>query len=249
MNYLKIIFIILFFSFYVSCANYKINKTSQEKEYYNSNGFALIYEEELYNQKIIKKRLDNDSLHVISNLLKKSTPIEILNPLNGEIVETEIYFKGDFPDIFKVVISKKIASILQLDAENPYVEISEIKLNKKFVAKESNIFDEERNVAEKAPVDEIQMDDITKNKLEKKTKPTKINSFTIIVSDFYYENSANDLMKSLIQKTNMNNISVKKINNTKYRLLVGPFRNFNALKTVYISLNKLGFENLNILQK
>ena len=44
----------------------------------------------------------------------------------------------------------------------------------------------------------------------------------------------------------MNNISVKKINNKKYRLLVGPFKNFNALKTAYISLNNLGFDDLNI---
>ena len=44
----------------------------------------------------------------------------------------------------------------------------------------------------------------------------------------------------------MNNISVKKINNKKYRLLAGPFKNFNALKTTYISLNNLGFEILNI---
>ena len=45
------------------------------------------------------------------------------------------------------------------------------------------------------------------------------------------------------------NISVKKINNNKYRLLVGPFKNFNALKTTYISLNNLGFESLNIFRE
>jgi len=44
----------------------------------------------------------------------------------------------------------------------------------------------------------------------------------------------------------MDNISIKKINNKKYRLFVGPFKNFNALKTSYISLNNLGFEILNI---
>ena len=44
----------------------------------------------------------------------------------------------------------------------------------------------------------------------------------------------------------MNNILVKKINNKKYRLLAGPFKNFNALKTTYISLNNLGFEIPNI---
>ena len=31
--------------------------------------------------------------------------------------------------------------------------------------------------------------------------------------------------------------------------LSGPFKNFNALKTTYISLNKLGFENLNIYRE
>ena len=48
---------------------------------------------------------------------------------------------------------------------------------------------------------------------------------------------------------NINNISVKKINNNKYRLLVGPFKNFNALKNTYISLNNLGFEELNIYKE
>ena len=38
----------------------------------------------------------------------------------------------------------------------------------------------------------------------------------------------------------------KKINDKKYRLFVGPFKNFNALKTTYFSLNNLGFEIPNI---
>ncbi len=42
---------------------------------------------------------------------------------------------------------------------------------------------------------------------------------------------------------------VKKINDNKYRLLVGPFENFNALKTTYISLNNLGFDNLNVYKE
>ena len=56
-------------------------------------------------------------------------------------------------------------------------------------------------------------------------------------------------MDDLIKKTNINNIYVKKINDNKYRLFVGPFKNFNTLKSAYISLNNLGFENLNILRK
>ena len=67
-----------------------------------------------------------------------------------------------------------------------------------------------------------------------------------MISDFYYIDSANELMRELKNKTNIMNISVKKINDKKYRLFVGPFKNFKALKASYISLNKLGFEDLNV---
>ena len=82
-----------------------------------------------------------------------------------------------------------------------------------------------------------------------KKKINKENNFIIVVSDFYYEDSANVLMKDLINKTKITNISVKKINDKKYRLFLGPFKNFKALKTSYISLNKLGFDELNVYKE
>ena len=92
------------------------------------------------------------------------------------------------------------------------------------------------------------MDDLTKTKDETKIekKKTVSKNFILVISDFYFLDSANNLKKELLKKTKMSNISIKKINNKKYRLLAGPFKNFNALKTTYISLNNLGFENLNI---
>ena len=86
-----------------------------------------------------------------------------------------------------------------------------------------------------------------KMRLKKKNK--KKNSFILVISDFYYIDSANNLKSELIKKTNINNISVRKINNNKYRLLAGPFESFNALKTIYISLNNLGFESLNVYKE
>jgi len=77
----------------------------------------------------------------------------------------------------------------------------------------------------------------------------KKSNIILVISDFYYEDSASNLMEELIKKTKINNISIKKINDKKYRLFVGPFKNFKALKTTYISLNKLGFENLNIYKE
>ena len=140
--------------------------------------------------------------------------------------------------------------ILDIDYENPYVIINEIKKNKKFIAKETSMFEEEMNVADKAPVNEVTIDNLNKTKSDvKKNKRTKKNNFIIIISDFYYLDSANKLKQKLSKQTNIMNFSVKKINDNKYRLSVGPFNNFNALKSTYISLNKLGFEELNIFRE
>ena len=162
---------------------------------------------------------------------------------------TKIHKNAKYPKIFNVLISKKIASILDLDVENPYVEIIELKKNKTFVAKEGNTFDEEKNVAEKAPVDEIEMNNISET--EDKTNKEKIKNekFIILISDFYYKTSAYNLMEELNKKTKINNIFVKKISDTKYRLYVGPFENFESLKNTYISLNNLGFEHLNVYKE
>ena len=183
------------------------------------------------------------------SLLKTNTPIKIINPANSKVVETTIYKKANYPKIFTIVVSEKIASILELDLDNPFVEVVEVKKNKTFIAKKTNMFEEEKKVAEILPVNEVKMDDLTKVEVKAKKKLNKKSNFILVVSDFYYEDSANNLMKELVKKTKINNISVKKINDKKYRLFAGPFKNFNALKTTYISLNKLGFENLNIYRE
>ena len=163
--------------------------------------------------------------------------------------DTKVYDKIDFPKIFNVLISNKIALILEIDKNNPYVEIIEIKKNKKFVAKKSSTHDEEKIVAEKVPVNKIKIDNLTLTKSKKKKLSRKESIFFIFVSDFYYKESAYNLKKNLISKMNKANFFVEKISNKKYRLLVGPFKNFNSLKTTYISLNNLGFEQLNIYRK
>ena len=252
MNFIKIIFAYIFIITLYSCVDYRTYEGDKksEKQYYSSSGFALIYEDKLFLQKIINKKINNnDEIKVMHSQLKMNTPIMIINPVNSKFIETKIYRKANYPKIFNVVISKKIASSLELDVNNPYVEIIKIKKNKIFIAKKSNTFDEEKKVAEKAPVDEIKMDNLSKDEPEAEKKKSKKSSFIIVINDFYFEDSANKLKTELVQKTKINNISVKKINNKKYRLLAGPFKNFNALKTTYISLNNLGFENLNIYRK
>jgi len=93
------------------------------------------------------------------------------------------------------------------------------------------------------------MDDITNNKTNNNNNKSKPNVFLLSINDFYYKDSAINLKNEISKKTKMKNIYIKKINTTKYRLLVGPFKSFNALKNSYISLNNLGFEDLTIYKE
>ena len=69
------------------------------------------------------------------------------------------------------------------------------------------------------------------------------------LNNFYYFDSANNLKIELSKKITTKNLSIEKINDTKYRLYAGPFKNFSSLKSTYISLNNLGFDDLNIYRK
>ena len=248
MNLKKIILAFVYINLLYSCADYSVNKSVQKKvrQYYSSSGFALIYEDNLYIQKVVNKKINNEDIKVMHSLLRMNTPIKIINPANSKAIETKIYKKANYPKIFTIVVSERVASILELDLDNPFVEVIEVKKNKTFVAKKTNTYEEEKNVAGKAPVDEIKMDNLTVNEDKDKKKVFKDNNFIIVINDFYYEDSAINLKNELFKKNKFNNILVRKIGNNKYRLLAGPFKNFNALKTTYISLNNLGFEDLNI---
>ena len=119
-----------------------------------------------------------------AGVIKTNTPIKIINPENLKSVETKVHKKANYPKIFNIVISEAVAELLDLDLENPYVEVIEVKKNKTFIAKESNMFDEEKNVANTAPVNEVKMDDLTKEenmpeeKLDKSVK-LKVSSSLI----------------------------------------------------------------------
>jgi len=233
------------------CAEYNSNtkKQDMQKIFYYSNGFALIYEDKLYDDGILNKKINNNELDIIHSFLKINTLVEITNPLNSKSILAKVKKNADYPKIFNIVISKEIASLLDLDFNNPYIQFFEVKINKTFIAKKGNIFDEEKNVAQKVPVDEIKVDDLSKSKIITTTQIKKKSSYFLIVNDFYYLDTANNLKNNLIKKTKLKNLIVKKINSNKFRLSAGPFLNFNALKSSYISLNNLGFDDLDIYKE
>ena len=96
-------------------------------------------------------------------------------------------------------------------------------------------------------MEKIEINDLSKIKTTSKVKEK--NRYILLISDFYYLDSAENLKKELEKKTKLDTFIIKKINNKKYRLYIGPFQNFNSLKSTYISLNKLGFEELNIYKE
>ena len=242
--------ILLLFTFFLSaCVNgaYQSNKAAIE-ETSTEKGFVLIYEESLKKDKILRKKIENDELQVIHNKIKKNSFIDIFNPINSKSLKAKVIAKDNYPNIYRLVVSKKIAEILELDLNNPYVEFSEIKKNKTFIAKKSETFQEERKVAEKAPVKEVLVADLSKNKKSKKIKKNN-TKFYILISDFYYLESAQNLKKNLNEQIKSNKLSINSINDHKHRLYLGPFKNFKSLQSTYIKLHKHGFTDLDIYQK
>ena len=82
-----------------NCAEYQKNKISKinNKIYYSSTGFALIYEDSLYNDKIINKKINGEHLLLLHSTLKKNTPVRITNLINSKFIELKVYKKANYP--------------------------------------------------------------------------------------------------------------------------------------------------------
>ena len=247
MNY-KIL-LLIFFAFILSnCEQLpKQKKVSLniEEKYFNS-GFALIYNEDL---KDIKK-LDDRSLNIYHKSLKKRSVVKISNPTNGKFLIAEVKSnKIIFSNFYNSILSLRIADELELNFNEPFVEIVLVSRNSTFVAKKAKMFEEERSVAEKAPVDGIQINDLKqkKNIIKKVSKKNGFNYF-IKVADFYYEDTARIMMNRIKTEALIDNLVVKKLSKNKYRVLIGPFNDIKSLKNSFEKMSILNFENLEILR-
>ena len=114
------------------------------KEPYAANGFAYIYNEPDFNEKIIKGKMNNDILQISHQNLKTGTLIKITNPKNKESLVLKNIKRIRYPEFYKVLITKAVAEKLKLDKNLPILEIVEVKKNKSFIAKEAKTFNEEK---------------------------------------------------------------------------------------------------------
>jgi len=243
---------IIFFLFVYSCTTNNINKTQKsaiQYEIYSNKGFALLFNEGLKNKKIVNKKIDERSLIIFQKNLKKNTSVKITNLLNNKSILAKVGGKSKYPFFYNSVISQRIFDELELNDLEPYVEITTVSQSSTFLAKKAKMYEEEKQVAEKVPVEGISINDLSlnKKKIKKIQKKDKFN-YIIKIADFYYENSAIMMQKRLKDELNLSNSKISKISNTDYRVYLGPFDNLKSLKNAFDDISPLNFENIEIIK-
>ena len=244
---------ILFFLLFLLTINCGLNTTLNNKidvnikNQFANKGFALIYNDQLFRDEIISKKMDSRSLVIFQKNLKKGIDVKITNILNNKSLIVRVGNNASYPRFNNSVISPRIAEELGLDIKEPYVQIISIQKNSMFIAKKAKTFDEEKRVANTAPVDNISI-----NNLKKKSKPKKINDknffYIIKIADFYFNKTAVQMINRIKKETNIKKPKIKKISDRKYRVYVGPFNNINSLQKSFNDINILEFENIEFIK-
>ena len=73
------------FLFLFSCVKQptiKDNSSIQKISSFSNKGFALVYNNDLYKEKIVKGKISDRSLFIFQKNLKKDTPVKITNLIN-----------------------------------------------------------------------------------------------------------------------------------------------------------------------
>ncbi len=244
-------FLILLIVLITSCTsnNYKTVNVDPILEKFSNNGFALIYNDKLYNDKIISKKMDERDLIIFQRNLRKGTSVKITNPFNSKTIIAKVGKKANYPSFNNSVVSIRISKELEIDINEPYIFIEEIRDNASFIAKKAKTFEEEKKVADKAPVDSISVNDL--NETDEKKIKKKINNefkYVIKIADFYYLNTAKQMVKRIKSELKIKKTDINKINENKFRVFTGPYLSLKALQKAYNSIETLGFENIELIK-
>ena len=238
----KLFFFILFI---FSCSPQ--SKTLNQKKPYSAKGFAYVYNNYDFQNKIIKGKLNNEKLQISHQNLKTGTLIKIINPRNNKSIILKNIKRIKYPDFYKILITKPIIDELELRIDLPILEILEIKKNKSFVAEKAKIYNEEKKISSNAPVTSVKISNISKDK--KKKIINKPNKIFIHIASFYSLETANFLKQRIIKEVSdidINKLNIKQVNNKETHVISGPYTTINLLKNDYIKLKNFGFEELDI---
>ena len=254
MNYKYLTILLFIVSSCVSPTDYKKDLVISGTKFSNK-GFTLVYDKSQNINNYVSKEIDERSLIIFQKNLKNGSTVKITNLLNGKNIIAKVGSNTKYPNFYNSVISKRISTELNLNLAEPYVEIISVGSNKSFVAKKAKTFDEEKKVADKAPVEGISINDLNSTSLEiknkKKTKDKHISQFKYIIkiADFYFIDSAKTMKKRIIDELKIKNVKISKVSNNSFRVFVGPYKNINDLKSAYNIVSDLEFENIEIIKK
>ena len=111
------------------------NKKNTFKEVFSNRGFALIYDPKYYNEGLVTKKIEERSLIIFQKNLKINTHVKVTNILNNKSLIAKVGKDSNYPLFNNSVLSKRIADELNLDNDEPYVEIKQISESSMFIAK------------------------------------------------------------------------------------------------------------------
>ena len=235
-----------------SCVTSPIEKkdsSTTPKSYFLNKGFTLVYSEKLHKEKLVKGKIEDRSLTIFQKNLKKNTKVKITNLINSKYIIANVGKKVEYPYFYNSVISSRISKILEIDELEPYVEIKELLEGSSFIAKKAKTFEEEKTVASKAPIDDIQIKDLSNNEKEKNEVNIKNFIYTIKIADFYFKESADQMKKRVLTETSIKKVNINKLSKNKFRVYLGPFNNLNSLKKSFNAINVLQFDTIEIIKK
>ena len=236
-------FIFIFFIF--SCSPQL--KTFKQNKPYSATGFAYVYNEHDFKNKIISGKLNNDKLQISHQNLKTGALIKIINPKNNKSLILKNIKRIKYPDFYKILITKPTLNKLELNVDLPILEILEIKKNKSFIAEKAKIYNEEKKISSNAPVTSVKISNLSKDKKEKKI--VKSNKLFIHIASFYSVDTANFLKQRIVKEVSnfdINKLRIKQISKKETHVISGPYTSVNLLKNDYIKLKSFGFEELDI---
>ena len=118
------IFIVLILSFFLIGCQQTLNNSKKiqfvPSNKYTNSGFALIYNNNLTEL----KKLDDRSLNIYHKSLKKKSIVKIINPANGKYLIAEVKSnKMKFSNFYNSVLSLRIAEELELNSDEPFINL------------------------------------------------------------------------------------------------------------------------------
>ena len=131
-------FKLIFFIFFLFSCTSNITKL-ENRVPFNSKGFAYIYNDKDYQNKIINGKLDNSKLQIAHSELKPNIFLKISNPKTNDYLILKNQKKIDYPDFYKILITTEVASKLNIENDLPLIEILKLKRINHLLLKKQNL--------------------------------------------------------------------------------------------------------------